>query len=126
MWSRDPDSEREWKELSKPGNCFDGEKRKDWTPWQSEIEALAIVGFEQVKGHAYLGGTWEKAGDKPHESNPEISGYENQMTIEALEELQKLVGKEEADRLKIHEALAECKSIARQNYEAQMAEKPAK
>jgi hypothetical protein len=34
-----------------------------------------------------LGGTWEKAGDIPEESNPDISGYEPQMTIEALEEL---------------------------------------
>jgi len=110
IWEADPDAKREWKELSKPGNCFEGEERKNWKSWQSEVEALAIVDFEQVKASAYLAGTWEKAGDKPHLSNPDISGYENQMTVEALEGLLKAVGKGEAIRLGIPQALAYCEA----------------
>jgi len=116
IWSRDPDCSRDWRELSQPGNCFDGEKRADWTPWQSEVEALVIVDFEQVKGSAYLGATWERKGDKPHVSNPEIGGYENQMTVEALEELMRAVSPELVTSLNIREAIAECERLATESY----------
>jgi len=42
---------------------------------------------EPCSGSAYLGGTWEKYGENPSVSNPEISGYEPQMTVEALNDL---------------------------------------
>ncbi len=60
---------------------------EDWQAWQSNVKATAIVNGEEIEGDAYLGGTWEKADDLPEYSNPGISGYEKQMTIEALEEL---------------------------------------
>ena len=71
------------------GECdgFDPSEDYDWQAWQSEIRATAIIGGEEITGSAYLGGTFEKAGDSPEYSNPEISGYENQMTQEALNEL---------------------------------------
>lgn len=87
IWDDDPDAWSEWRELSKPGNCFEGESREDWQSWQSEIRAACICDGRKITGSAYLGGTWEKAGDNPALSNPEISGYERQMTEEALEEL---------------------------------------
>lgn len=93
IWEHDPDCEREFKELSRnPGDCFHGEDRDDWEPWQSEIRATAIINGELVSGSAYLGGTWEQAGDNPWKSNPEISGYESQMTVEALKELATQIG----------------------------------
>lgn len=111
IWEKDTGGEREWKELSKAGNCFEGAKRSEWACWQSEVEALAIIDFERVTGSAYLAGTWEKKGDKPDISNPDISGYENQMTVEALEELEKRVSKAESARLGIEQALEKCREL---------------
>ena len=83
-WEHDDDSAGEWSELSRPGECFDGEDRDDWTCWQSTVTARAIVNGEVIEGNAYLGGTWEKYGDDPRKSNPDISGYFPQMAREAL------------------------------------------
>ena len=85
IWEHDPDL------FDIRQNCdgFDDEDPDDWQAWQSEVRASAIADGEEVSGSAYLGGTWEKAEDIPEESNPEISGYERQMTVEALEELSK-------------------------------------
>ncbi len=69
------------------GNGLSGEKEDDWECHQSEVRATAIVHGDEVKGCAYLGGTWERAGDNPAKVNPDISGYERQMTVEALGEL---------------------------------------
>ena len=74
-------------DIRKDCDGFDDENPDDWQAWQSEIRATAICGGEEITGSAYLGGTWERAGDNPAFSNPEISGYELQMTVEALEEL---------------------------------------
>lgn len=73
--------------ISKECCGFDESEDDEWTAWQSEVKASAIIGGELVTGSAYLGGTWEKASDVPWESNSEISGYEHQMTVEALREL---------------------------------------
>lgn len=85
IWSHDTDEG--WN--PKPGDWNENEQEDDWQCWQSEIRASCIVGGEIVTGSEYMGGTWEKAGDMPSESNPEISGYEQQMTVEALEELKR-------------------------------------
>lgn len=84
LWSRDYDEK-----FSDPINkdWTEGQKAKDWKCWQSEIRASIVKNGELVRGSAYMGGTWERAGDKPAKYNPEISGYEPQMTVEALEEL---------------------------------------
>ena len=63
------------------------EDHEDWTAWQSEITAKVIIQGEEVTGSGPLGGIFEKNGDDPNFTNPTISGYENQMTIEALSEL---------------------------------------
>ena len=85
LWEHDPDH----CDIRKDCDGFDDEDPDDWQAWQSEIRATCIYNGEQITGSAYLGGTWEKAGDDPAKSNPEISGYEPQMTAEALEELAK-------------------------------------
>lgn len=66
---------------------MEDEDPDDWQAWQSEVSASAIIDGEMVTASAYLGGTWEKAGDHPETSNPDISGYEPGMTAEALDEL---------------------------------------
>ncbi len=83
IWEYDPDL----RDIRKDCDGFDDENPDDWQAWQSEVRATAIVGGEEITGSAYLGGTWEKYGDNPAESNPDISGYELDMTLEALEEL---------------------------------------
>ena len=87
-WEHDPDSGP----VSKECDGFTAEEDDDWQAWQSEICATAILESEEISGSAYLGGTFEKAGDSPAESNPEISGYENQMTAEALRGLRGALG----------------------------------
>ncbi len=85
IWEHDEDGsfdrEEDWTK---------GEDPDDWQCWQSEVRASAIVNGELVYGSAHMGGTWERFGTHPSISNPEISGYEPQMTVEALEELAKL------------------------------------
>jgi hypothetical protein len=83
VWSIDED----YRDIRKDCDGFDDEDPNDWTCWQSEIRATCIIDGEEVSGSAYLGGTWGKAGDLPEYSNPEISGYEPQMTEEALDDL---------------------------------------
>lgn len=87
LWEHDHDHS----DIRKDCDGFDDENPDDWQAWQSEVRASAIGDGEEISGSAYLGGTWERAGDIPEESNPEISGYERQMTAEALEELSKVL-----------------------------------
>lgn len=61
----------------------------DFTAWQSEVRASVILDGKLVSESAYMSGTWEKYGDDPRKSNPEISGYLPQMIQEALRELLK-------------------------------------
>lgn len=103
IWEHDPDHQ----DIREDCDGFDNENPEDWQAWQSEVRASAIFDGEEMTGSAYLGGTWEKAGYVPEESNPEISGYEPQMTAEALEELQKLLpAQEETLHAQISAALA--------------------
>ena len=88
IWEHDPFCECDWREMTGPGDCFEGEDRDDWQPWQSEVQVSAIVAGELLTGSGYLGGTWEKAGDDPAESNPDISGYWWDKASEALDELE--------------------------------------
>lgn len=87
IWSPDPDM----RDIRQDCEGMDDENPEDWQAWQSEIRATAILNGEEVSSSDYLGGTWERAGDVPEESNPEISGYEAQMTSEALGGLLPLV-----------------------------------
>lgn len=82
-WSHDPDLH----DIRKHCDGFDDEDPEDWQAWQSEIRVTCIIEGETVNGFSYLGGTWEKADDVPEISNQTISGYERQMTEEALREL---------------------------------------
>lgn len=83
LWEHDPDMHDITKDCDMPPET----NPDDWQAWQSEVRATAIIDGEEVSGSDYLGGTWEKAGDLPEESNPDISGYEPQMTREALGQL---------------------------------------
>jgi len=83
IWSHDPDCF----DIRKECDGMDDENPEDWQAWQSEIRATAIAGGEEIHGSDYLGGTWEKAGDVPEKSNPDVSGYEPDMTKAALVEL---------------------------------------
>ena len=116
LWSRDYDDS-----FSDPINkdWTEGLEAKDWKCWQSEIRASIVKNGELVSGSAYLGGTWEKTGGKPHISNPEISGYEPQMTEEALEELLSRIGKHDSES-QIKAALKHIKEVMQASYKAQM------
>lgn len=106
LWEPDPDL----RDIRKDCDGFEDEDPDDWQAWQSEIRASAIVDGEEISGSAYLGGTWERAGDLPEYSNPEISGYEPQMTEEALEDLARLIsGYEPAIRGQIDAAIRHLK-----------------
>jgi len=83
IWEHDTDC---W-DIRKECDGMDDENPNDWQAWQSEIRATAISGGEEISGSDYLGGTWEKAGDDPAESNPDVSGYEPDMIEGALEDL---------------------------------------
>lgn len=121
-WEHDPDL----RDIRKHCDGFDDEDPDDWQAWQSEVRATAILESEEITGSGYLGGTFEKAGDNPAESNPEISGYENQMTQEALEELRNGCkgGTPQSAHvlLEIEAALELCKAIAEEDYAKQRAE----
>lgn len=124
LWEYDDNPEDTFGE---PGWWNENESPEDWQAWQSEIRATTVHEGEEVTGSAYLGGTWEKAGDDPAESNPEISGYELQMTVEALEELSgQLNGGSPAAvslRSEISRAVSECRRQMRESYEAQRRER---
>lgn len=86
IWEHDLDAG----DIRKECDGMENVRRKDWQAWWSEIKATTIVRGELVEASAYMGGTWEKSKDLPEFSNPTISGYEPQMTEEALLELYEL------------------------------------
>lgn len=102
LWEHDHDC----RDIRDDCDGFDDENPDDWQAWQSEVRATCILEGEEITGSAYLGGTWEKAGDHPETSNPEISGYEPQMTVEALEELAKGLPADSSAQTEIQAALA--------------------
>lgn len=106
--------------VSKECCGFDESEDDDWQCWQSEIRATTIQNGDEVSGSAYLGGTYEKYGDNPATSNPEISGYEPQMTEEALEDLLPLISiTDRATRNQINKAIKHIKRKMHESYEAQ-------
>lgn len=114
-WTHDPDSR--WSDISQ---CFDPDEDPDgWEPWNSEITASAIHGGKLATGSAYLGGTWERFGDNPEESNPDISGYAPQMIEEALSELLQEVSDNQRIREECEAAIAYVKEWMRKDYERQ-------
>ncbi len=83
IWQHDADLHDITKDCDMPADT----DPDDWQAWQSEVRASAIANGRNVSGNDYLGGTWEKYGDHPSRSNPEISGYLPQMIQAALENL---------------------------------------
>ena len=118
-WSIDPDC----RDIREECGGYEDENPEDWTAWQSEVRATAIDQGDEKTGSDYLGGTWEKASDLPWRSNPEISGYEPQMTEAALLELRGLVSSP-ALVAEIDAAIAHVKATARAEYEAQRQNQP--
>lgn len=102
LWEHDHDC----RDIRDDCDGFDDEDPDDWQAWQSEVRATCIHEGEEITGSAYLGGTWEKAGDHPETSNPEISGYEHQMTVEALDELAKGLPADSITQDEVNAALA--------------------
>jgi len=118
IWEHDNDIHPD---IRKDCDGMEDEDPEDWQAWQSEVRASAIEYGEEHTGSDYLGGTWEKSDDIPEESNPTISGYENQMTAAALTELRDML-----ETFDLHEeidaALEFLKSEARKAYDLQRAE----
>jgi len=117
IWEHDP----ELYDIRKDCDGFDDENPEDWQAWQSEVRATAIIDGEEITGSAYLGGTWEKAGDNPWHSNPDISGYEPQMTVEALDELLQNSGAGDYSDLRrqVMEGIKALQNTMREAWEAQ-------
>ena len=74
-------------DIRKDCDGFDDENPDDWQCWQSEVIASTIQCGLEVQGNACMGGTWHRVEDSPWIINPDISGYERDMTLEALTEL---------------------------------------
>jgi hypothetical protein len=88
IWSPDP----ECRDIRQDCDGFENENPEDWTAWQVQIIASAIEEGIELAGAQYMGGIWERAGDDPRYSNPDISGYEAGMTIDALAGLEMQCG----------------------------------
>jgi len=58
-----------------------------WQAWIAEVRASATYMDQDISGSAFLCGIWERADDLPEESNPTVSSYEIDLTIEALYDL---------------------------------------
>ena len=71
-------------------DACDGEDPADddnWMAWQAEVRATAVLAGDMIQGTDYIGGTYERIGDDPAITNPEISGYESDMVVNAVTEL---------------------------------------
>ena len=79
-WSEDTDARWE-------GSWTKGEDRNGWKAWQSDVKATVIQNGKILTGTGSLGGTWEKFGEHPSDTNPDISGYFPQKLLEALQEI---------------------------------------
>lgn len=117
-WEHDNDCD----DIRNDCDGMEDENPDDWQAWQSEVRASAVSLGEVQSGSAYLGGTWEKAGDNPAESNPDISGYEIGMTTEALRELRSTLGTECPLLVEqIDKAIEHCETEAQLAYDEQRA-----
>ena len=116
FWEHDPD----FHDIRQDCDGFEDANPADWQAWQSEIRATAIKDGATITGNAYLGGTWEAAGDNPAITNPDISGYENQMTAEALEMLA-VENPHTLDLIQINKALAFIATLQSKPYDEQRA-----
>jgi hypothetical protein len=99
-WGYDDDADMS---IFHAGNALENEKPRDWECWQSEIKATTIHNGEIVSGSAYLGGNWYRIGEATDHT---VSGYEKQMTVEALEDLQKQLPATHVAAYQITSALA--------------------
>jgi hypothetical protein len=115
LWAPDPDAGT----ISQNCDGFTRKDDNDWQAWQSEVRATTIIDGKEVTGSAHLGGTFERAVDLPEYSNPAISGYEPQMTEEALTELRVQIPAGNACRSQIVAALGYLEKFMHEAYEAQ-------
>ena len=82
-WSIDEDADP----VSDACDGEDPANDDDWTAWLSEVRATAVLAGDMIHGTDYLGGIYKRIGDDPAISNPEISGYESDMVVNAVTEL---------------------------------------
>ncbi len=78
-WSPDPDRGEH--------DGHDDVRPDGWDAWNADITATVILCGEEVVGKAGMGGVWQAPDDLPWLKNADVSGYEPQMTQEALAEL---------------------------------------
>lgn len=90
LWDPDQDGPRD---IRRDCCGFEDENPLDWQAWQSEIKVEVELEDEKLSSSTYLGGIWERVENDPWKSNSDISGYELQMTEEALVELKEKVVK---------------------------------
>ena len=115
IWSHDTYASHD---IFEPGNALDDQNPDNWQAWESEVRVTAISNGSVVTASDYLGGTWEPADKHPKESNPDISGYELQLTGQALEELRGLVTCTPLET-ETRAAIAYCKREMRAVWDAQ-------
>jgi hypothetical protein len=118
IWERDRDGQAEFKKLQAPGEAFENEKQKDWVCWQSEVKVRVISGGKAFEHSTYLSGTWERKGSAPSKVNQNISGYENQMTRDAL------IALKEKGATGLDIGIKFITAKMDEEYDAQMAEHP--
>ena len=117
IWTHDEDAR--WSDLAE---VMQDENPDDWQAWQSEVTAEAIVDGTELTASTYLGGTWEKYGDNPWESNPDISGYLPQMLEKSVDELLKqLIQTDSKVGKELLAAEAFLKDYMRKRYDEQIA-----
>lgn len=129
IWEHDDTASwsRSVSDVGYPGNALADEDPDDWQAWQSEVRVMCVAGGELIESSEYLGGTWEKFGDDPEKTNPDISGYENQMTQECFEstlkKLELMNGCEDQLMKESVEAIEFLKRRAQENYDKQFSSK---
>jgi len=83
IWKHDLDSY----DIRKDCDGFENEDPDDWRAWFAEVRATVIEKGVLITGSSYLSSIWERVGENPAESNPDISGYAFDMAVRALTDL---------------------------------------
>ena len=117
IWEHDTDTHPD---IRKDCDGFEDEDPDEWQAWRSEVRVSVIAGGEEISASEYMGGTWEKWDAIPAESNPDISGYEMQMTRDALAALLELCQDSDTG-LTVAGAVEWIKEYSRAEYEKQRA-----
>ena len=89
IWTKGENQESARRRLKRDVHILSAE---GLTAWDAEVRVTVIMNGALESASNYLLEVFEHNGQHPSRSNPEISGYELQMTQEAFEELKRRVG----------------------------------